>query len=369
MTLDRFAHASPAVETPGTAAAPLNLGRRSFLAAAAMAAGTAAFGRDYGPGAEPVRYPDPDIVVIDKRFAKYKIGNTPIQRLHTGMLWAEGPAWNGVGKYLLWSDIPNDVQLRWLDDDNHVSVFRRPAGNSNDNTFDWQGRQIACEHGNRRVVRYEHDGGATVLADSWQGKQLNAPNDAVVHPDDGGIWFTDPGYGSLMDYEGHKGELEIKEAVYRIDAETLEMQMVTDEIFKPNGLCFSPDYKLLYVADTGASHYPDAPKNIKVWDVVDGAKLTNGREFVSMELDGKAGFADGIRADTDGNIWSSAGWVGDGYDGVHVFSPDGARIGQILLPEICGNVCFGGPKRNRLFMCGSQSLYAVYVEAKGAHIS
>jgi len=374
MTHDRFAptaDAAPAFSVEGTspAASPLNLGRRSFLAAAAMAAGTAAFGRDYGPGAEPVRYPDPDIVVIDKQFAKYKIGNTPIQRLHTGMLWAEGPAWNGVGKYLLWSDIPNDVQLRWLDDDNHVSVFRRPAGNSNGNTFDWQGRQIACEHGNRRVVRYEHDGSTTVLADAWQGKRLNAPNDAVVHPDDGGIWFTDPGYGSLMDYEGHKGELEIKEAVYRIDAETLEMQMVTDEIFKPNGLCFSPDYKLLYVADTGASHYPDAPKNIKVWDVVDGKALSKGREFVSMELDGKAGFADGIRADTDGNIWSSAGWVGDGYDGVHVFSPDGTRIGQILLPEICGNVCFGGPKRNRLFMCGSQSLYAVYVEAKGAHIS
>lgn len=198
-----------------------------------------------------------------------------------------------------------------------------------------------------------------------------------MHPD-GGIWFTDPGYGSLMDYEGHKGKLELKEAVYRIDPKTKKLDKVTDDIFKPNGLCFSPDYKKLYVADTGASHYEEAPKNIKVWDIVDGVKLGKGKEFVSMKMvvrnaDGstseKAGMADGIRADTDGNIWSSAGWVGEGYDGVHIFAPDGTRIGQILLPEICSNVCFGGPKRNRLFMTGSQSLYAVYVEAIGAHIA
>jgi gluconolactonase len=357
------------------ALAASRIGRRSFLAAAVSAASgaAAALGRDYGPGAPPVRYPDPDIVVLDERFAKYKLGNTPIQRLHTGTLWAEGPAWCGVGRYLLWSDIPNDLQLRWLEEDGHVSVFRRPAGNSNGNTFDFQGRQIACEHGHRRVVRYEHDGGVTVLADRFQGKPLNAPNDAVVHPADGAIWFTDPGYGSLMNYEGNKGELHIKEAIYRIDAQTGAMDMVTDEIFKPNGLCFSPDYKRLYVADTGASHYPNAPRNIKVWDVAGGKKLTGGREFASMALlvNGaeRAGFADGIRADVDGNIWASAGWVGDGYDGVHIFAPDGTRIGQILLPEICGNVCFGGRKRNRLFMTGSQSLYAVYVETQGAHIT
>jgi len=348
------------------------LGRRSFLAAAATAAtaalGSNLFARDYGPHAQPVRYPDPDIIVFDKRFAKYKIGNTPIQRLHTGMLWAEGPAWNGVGKYLMWSDIPNDVQLRWLDDDGHVSVLRKPAGNSNGNTFDNEGRQISCEHGTRKVVRYEYDGSVTVLADQFQGKPLNAPNDVIVHPD-GGIWFTDPGYGILLDYEGHKAKLEIKEAVYRIDSKSKKLEKVTDEIFKPNGLCFSPDYKKLYVADTGASHYDDAPRNIKVWDVVDGVKLGKGREFVSMELNGKAGFADGIRADKDGNVWASTGWVGDGYDGVHIFAPDGTRIGQILLPEICSNVCFGGPKRNRLFMTGSQSLYAVYVEAIGAGIA
>lgn len=316
----------------------------------------------------PTRYPDPDIIVLDKSFAKYKIGNSAIQRLYVGCLWAEGPAWNGVGKYLLWSDIPNDRQLRWLDEDGHVSVMRKPAGNSNGNTFDYEGRQISCEHGTRRVVRYEYDGSVTVLAEKFNGKPFNAPNDVVVHPD-GGIWFTDPGYGSLMNYEGHKGKLELKEAVYRIDPKTLKSEIVTEALYKPNGLCFSPDYKKLYIADTGASHYEKAPKNIQVFDVIDdGKKLGKGTEYVSMDYKGKAGMADGIRADKDGNIWVGAGWVGDGYDGVHVFDPKGKRIGIILLPEICSNVCFGGEKRNRLFMTGSQSLYAVYVEALGAHI-
>ena len=347
-----------------------SLGRRSFVTAALASAGGAVFGRDYGQDAQPVRYPDPDIVGLDDRFAKYKLGNTPIQRLYHSkkMLWAEGPAWNGVGRYLLWSDIPNDVQMRWLEEDGHVTIFRQPSGNSNGNTFDYQGRQISCEHGNRRVVRYEYYGKTTVLADSFEGKRLNAPNDAVVHPDDGAIWFTDPGYGSLMNYEGNKGPLEIKEAVYRIDAKSGVLTKLTDDIGKPNGLCFSQDYKKLYVADTGSTHYPDVPKIIKVWDIVEGTKLANGRQFASMELDGQAGIADGIRADVDGNVWASAGWVGDGYDGVHIFAPDGDRIGQIRLPEICSNLCFGGTKRNRLFMTGSQSLYAVYVETQGAHI-
>ena len=377
-------HASPRSDRSACLTNPGQLGRRSFVAAvagaAALALSSKSEARDYGPDAAPVRYPDPDIVTLDDRFKKYALGNTPIQRLYHSkqMLWAEGPAWNAVGRYLLWSDIPNNVQMRFLEEDGHVSTFRNPAGNSNGNTFDYEGRQIACEHGNRRVLRYEHNGKTTVLADKFDDKPLNAPNDAVVHPDDGALWFTDPGYGSLMNYEGNKGELQLKEAIYRIDAKSGKIEKMSDEIFKPNGLCFSPDYKKLYVADTGASHYKEAPKNIKVWDVVDGNKLGKGKEFTSMKLsmkgaDGKsadkAGFADGIRADVDGNIWASAGWVGDGYDGVHCFAPDGDRIGQILLPEICSNVCFGGTKRNRLFMTGSTSLYAVYVETQGAHIT
>jgi len=354
--------------------------RRSFLtAAASLAAATGmastAFARNFGPDAGPVRYPDPDIVALDKRF-KYKLGNTPIQRLYTGTLWAEGPAWNAVGRYLTWSDIPNDEQLRFIEEDGHVSRrFRSPSGNSNGNTFDYEGRQIACEHGNRRVVRYEHNGTMTVLADkSPDGKQLNAPNDAVVHPNDKSIWFTDPGYGSLMEYEGHRlnkgGSVQPfqKEAIYRIDAQSGKLEKVADQPFKPNGLCFSHDYKKMYVADTGASHYPEAKNVIWQYDI-DGAKLHNPRTFASMEMGGKSGFADGIRADEEGNIWSSAGWVGDGYDGVHIFAPSGERIGQIRLPEICSNICFGGSKRNRLFMTGSQSLYAVFVETRGAHIT
>jgi len=346
-----------------------SLSRRGLLtslAAATVVPALAQAPRDWS-GRSPSRYPDADIVALDKKF-KSKIGNTPIQRLHTGTLWAEGPAWNGAGQYLVYSDIPNDRQMRWLQDDGHVSTMRQPSGYSNGNTFDYEARQLSCEHGNRRVVRYEHNGSVTVIADKWEGKILNGPNDIVVHPD-GGIWFTDPGYGTLVDYEGHKGELLLKEAVYRVDAKTGQITKVSDELYKPNGICFSPDYKKVYVCDTGATHFPQAAKIIQVYDVVDGKTLRNGRRYVSMELAGKgAGLADGIRADTDGNIWVGAGWVGAGYDGVHVFTPEGERIGMILLPEICANVCFGGPKRNRLFMAAGQSLYAVYVEAHGAHI-
>jgi gluconolactonase len=344
--------------------------RRSFLALGTAAiSGTAlasiASNADPDSPNQPItRYPDPSVIVLDQRFAKYKIGNAAIQRLWTGALWAEGCAWNAADRYLVWSDIPNNRQMRWLDEDGHVSVFRKPSNNSNGNTFDFEGRQLSCEHDTRRVVRYEHDGSVSVLADKWNDKPLNAPNDIVVHPD-GGVWFTDPGYGIMSNYEGHQDTLQIKEAIYRIDSKTGKMDLVTDEGYKPNGLCFSPDYKKLYVADTGG---PD-PRGIDVYDVKDGKKLANKRHFCSMELNGKFGGSDGIRADTDGNIWSAAGWVGAGYDGVHVFAPDGQRIGQITLPEICANLCFGGEKRNRLFMVASQSLYALYVNAQGSHIT
>ena len=351
----------------------MRLSRRGFAASlstaavASLAVPVLGQKRAFSPGASPVRYPDPDLVKLDDRFAKYMIGNTPIQRLHTGCLWAEGPAWSSVGRYLVWSDIPNDRHLRYADEDGHISVMRQPVGNTNGNTFDYQGRLVSCEHGNRRVVRHEHDGSLTVLADRFEGKRFNAPNDVIVHPKTGDSWFTDPGYGSLGNYEGNKGPLEIKEAVYRIDARTRAVVKLTEQLDKPNGLCFSNDYTKLYVADTGKL------KSILVFDIAEDTKIGEGREFHSMKMKlgdkEVSGIADGIRCDIDGNIWASAGWVGEGYDGVHVFAPDGTRIGQIRLPEICSNVCFGGAKRNRLFMTGSQSLYAVYVETRGAHIS
>jgi gluconolactonase len=220
------------------------VGRRSFLATALAGAGAAAAAagqRDWS-GKTPIHYPDPDIIVLDKRFAKYKIGSAAIERLYTGLLWAEGPAWNGGGRYLIFSDIPSNVQMRWLEEDGHVSVFRSPSNNANGSTFDWEGRLLTCEHNTRRVVRFEHDGALTVLAERWQGKPFNAPNDIVVHPD-GGIWFSDPGYGILTNYEGHLAPLELKEAVYRIDGRTGKIDLVTDEGYKPNGLCFTPDYK------------------------------------------------------------------------------------------------------------------------------
>ena len=349
--------------------------RRGLLGVAATLLATPALAqRSYGPNAPPQRYPDPDIIAIDPKRFTAKLGNSAITRLHTGMGWAEGPAWHATGRFLIWSDIPNDECLRLVEEDMTTHRrFRSPSGYSNGNTFDREGRQIAFRHFHRDVVRYEPDGRVTVLADRGPDGPFNAPNDGVVHPEDGALWFTDPGYGGLMDYEGNRVPESaqsprpfIKEAIYRIDAQSGQVAKVADAVFKPNGLCFSPDYRTLYFADTGRSHYPDAASQIWAYDV-DGPRLTNPRRFAEMTLDGRTGMVDGIRCDEAGNVWGAMGWVGEGYDGVHVFAPDGARIGQIRLPEICANICFGGTRRNRLFMCASQSLYMVPVETRGAH--
>lgn len=338
----------------------LRIGRRYLLALAAGFPAAAQTLRDW-KNDQPVRYPDPDVLTVDKSFVKYKLFNAVIYRHYVGTKWAEGPAWSAQGRYLVWSDLPSNRQLRFLEEDGHVSVFRSDSGYSNGNTFDYEGRQLSCEHGNRRVVRYEHNSAVTVIAERYNGKRLNSPNDIVVHPD-GGIWFTDPPYGILGDYEGNRGAQELKEAVYRVDPKTARIEMVTDELERPNGLCFSPDYRKLYVCDTG-----DSRKDIRVFDVVDN-KLRNNRQFTNMKVGTMGGLADGIRADVDGNIWAGANG-GPAYDGVHILSPAGQLIGRIVLPEICANICFGGPKRNRLYMAASQSLYSLYVGTRGAHIA
>lgn len=346
------------------------MNRRAFLSAA-LVGGTVFPGlgrqqtsdippytnRDWS-GQRPVRYPDPDLIALDPRFRPYILFNTPIQRHYTGTLWAEGPAWNGVGRYLVWSDIPNNRQLRWIADDDRVTVFRKPSGFSNGNTFDFEGRQLSCEHGGRRVARYEPNGKITVIADTFNGARLNSPNDVVVHPDRS-IWFTDPPYGIRGNYEGSVAESESPLAVYRVDGITGNIDMVTDEIGAPNGLCFSPSYDRLYVADTGGG------REIRVWDVAD-TRLRNGRQHAKLKMPDDHSVpsaADGMRCDVDGNIWAGA------RPGVQIIASNGDTIGVIRLPEICANVCFGGLRRNRLFMTASQSLFSVYVGTQGAGIA
>ena len=303
------------------------------------------------------RYPDPHVEPLDPRFA-YRQGNASVERIATGFRWAEGPVYFRDGGYLLFSDIPNNRIMRWLEEDGHLSVFRTPSNYSNGNTRDRQGRLVTCEHDARRVTRTEHDGRITVVLDRYEGKQLNAPNDVVV-ASDGSVWFTDPGYGIDGPYEGHKAEAELPRNVYRVDPARGTATVVADDFVRPNGLCFSPDESLLYVVDSGISH--GGPAHIRVFQV-DGGRLRNGRVFADFA----PGMTDGVRCDVDGNVWCSMGWGDPSEDGVRCCAPNGDLIGKIHLPEACANLCFGGRKRDRLFMCGSTSVYALYVNDEGA---
>ncbi|CAA9576742.1 MAG: Gluconolactonase [uncultured Thermomicrobiales bacterium] len=293
-----------------------------------------------------------DYKTFDLRFGTCINGSAHVEKLYQGCRWAEGPAWFPAGRYLVWSDIPNDRMLRWDEPTGNVGTFRHPAGYSNGNTVDGQGRLVSCEHGNRRVSRTEHDGTITVIADRYDGKRLNSPNDVAVRSD-GSVWFTDPAYGIDSDYEGHRAESEIGgNHVYRVEPASGEVRIVADDFDRPNGIAFSIDEKQLYVTDTGSAK----TRHMRVFDVGDDGTLSGGDVFATCTVGG----FDGFRLDSDGRIWTSAG------DGVHCYDPDGTLIGKVLLPEGCANVAFGGAKLNRLFMTATTSLYAVYLKINGA---
>ena len=294
-----------------------------------------------------------DIVVLDARFKPLFAGYQRVQRLWTGAMWSEGPAWFAAGRYLVWSDIPNNRMLRFVEESGKVSVFRSPSNNSNGNTVDNQGRLVTCEHLTRRVTRTEVDGSTTVLADKWQGKRLNSPNDAVVKSDDS-IWFTDPAYGIDSDNEGDRASPEIDGChVYRIDPKSGEVERVIDDMDRPNGLAFSADEKLLYVADTGG------PRHIRRFTVSQNGRGAKGGKIFAEST---SGLFDGFRVDRHGRVWTSTG------EGVHCYDPDGTLIGKVLIPEIVANVTFGGAKRNRLFICGTTSLYSVMLMTNGSKL-
>jgi len=295
---------------------------------------------------------DPEVAtyeVLDDRFRPCTNGDVRIEQLHGGCRWAEGPVYVPAGRYLLWSDIPNDRILRWDETTGSVGVFRQPAGYANGGTLDAAGRLVTCEHGNRRVTRTEHDGSVTVIADRYQGKRFNSPNDVVVRSD-GSIWFTDPSYGIDSDYEGHRADSEIGAChVYRVDPSTGTVRVVADDFVRPNGLAFSLDERRLYVADSRVNH-------LRVFDVADDGALSGGAVFATCTV----GVFDGFRLDQAGRIWTSAG------DGVHCYDPDGTLIGKLRVPETVANVVFGGQRRNHLFICATTSLYAILLSVTGA---
>lgn len=300
------------------------------------------------------RYPDPAVVSVTPAFDQYKLPLAKIQRIATGFTWCEGPVWFGDQRVLIWSDVPGNVQYRWDEQSGTTSVFRKPSDNGNGNTRDRQGRLLTCEHLNRRVTRTEIDGTLTVIADSFDGKRLNSPND-IVCKSDGSIWFTDPVFGIIGNYEGIKAEPELEANVYRVDASG-EISLVAEGINQPNGLAFSPDESILYVVESRGT-----PRKILALDVEEGAKLSNQRVLI----DAGPGTPDGFRVDVDGNLWCGWGMGEAGLDGVHVFDPSGTLIGRIDLPERCANVCFGGLHRNRLFMAASTSVYSLFVNTQG----
>jgi gluconolactonase len=333
----------------------MDISRRDILAAGAATAATAFSSSATFGGWEPSEaYPDPAVKVLDPSFAKYRLFNASVERLYTGARWSEGPVWFGDTRCLLWSDIPNNRILKWDEETGNTSVFRKPSNQANGNTRDRQGRLVTCEHDARRVTRTEYDGTITVLIDRFDGKPLNSPNDIVVKSD-GSIWFSDPPFGIRGNYEGHVAQPELPTNVYRLDPQTGRATVVVGDIV-PNGLCFTPDEKKMYIVDAS-----NTPRVIRVYDV-DGDKLTGGKPFVTCETPETP---DGFRCDVDGNLW--CGWgMGQRLDGVMVFNPAGERIGAISLPERAANLCFGGVKRNRLFMAASHSLYALYVGVQGA---
>ena len=332
--------------------------RRQFMATGAAAlAATAVTPPAFAQWRPSERYPDPAVEILDPSFGKYRLALASVERLATGMRWSEGPAWFGAGRYLLWSDIPNNRIMRWQEETGGVSVFRQPSNNANGNTRDRQGRLVTCEHDTRRLTRTEFDGTITTLIDKFDGKPLNSPNDVVVKSDDT-IWFTDPPFGILGNYEGHVATPELPTNVYRLDPASGRATVAAGDINRPNGLAFSPDESKLYVVEAGVT-----PRVIKVYDVVDnGSKLANGRPFITAEA---GGTPDGFRLDVDGNLWCGWGMGNEKQDGVKIFDATGKPIGFIALPERCANVCFGGVKRNRLFMTASHSLYSLYVNTQG----
>jgi gluconolactonase len=300
------------------------------------------------------RVPDAAVAEVDASFARYRLALAKVERLHTGTRWAEGPVWFGDARCLVWSDVPGNRMLRWDEETGAVSDWRKPSGYANGNTRDRQGRLVTCEHGGRRVSRTELDGRIVTLADSIDGKKLNSPND-VVCKSDGSIWFTDPSFGIIGWYEGHKADAELPTNVYRWHEGALGV--VAEGIIQPNGLAFSPDESILYIVESRS-----VPRKILAYDVKGGKALANRRVLVDA---GPQGTPDGFRVDLDGNLWCGWGMGAEGLDGVHVFNPDGRLIGRIDLPERCANVCFGGAQRNRLFMAATTSLYSLYVNTQG----